>query len=202
MSDDFESGEQVWEPRPIVFPTFRLPTRLAEPLSWGLLTAATASVVAAVVSAVSYGFPSPAQSAVLSGPDIIGSSVFPSVGFADRLAVFVRGGANLTVAMLLILAVVVAAMAVSPAVLEGSVRRGSVLLVALTLVASIVVLGNVVLAVEILTRTPLGITPIDTSDHLTAILNLLPAALAGLAAMAYAVVRLRPADRDIEEPTL
>ena len=178
-----DPDDPVRPPRPVVLPTFRLPTRLAEPLSWGLLVAAVAAIVSGLVTAVSYDAPAlPTQNGANS---FVGTlNLFQPVGFADRLALFARNGASMPVALLVLVAVVVTAMA-------DSSRRWHQLLVTLGLAASIVVLGNLVLGVATLTARLTFFTAPDSTDRVTAVLNLLPQALTAVAALAYAVIRLR-----------
>ena len=192
--DEFDEPERT--PRPIVLPTVRLPARLAAPVAWGLVAAATLAVISALVRAVSFRESAPSGRGVL-GP---GVNVFqPSLGLADRISLFATGAASLTVALLVVVAVVVAAMAAGP---EGEgqdpARRWSALLAATTFIGSIVVAANVAQAIVILDNTTGLFTAPDSANKASSILALFPPTLSAAAALVYAVTRLRASGEKLQ----
>jgi hypothetical protein len=196
LDSDDEFEEPEWAPRPVVLPTFKIPTGLAAPVGWGLVAAATLAVIAALVRAVSYRVPAPSGSGLL-GP---GENFFqPSFGFADRISLFATGAAGLTVALLVVIAVVVTAMTARP---DGSwkhpVRHWLALLGATTVIGLVVVLANVAQAIVILDNATGLITAPDSANKVSSILALLPPTLSAAAALLYAVTRLRVSGDEIQ----
>ena len=188
-----ELDESDWEPRPVVLPVFKIPTRLAVPVAWGLVASAALSIIAGLVGAVSYRRVIP-QVGFL-GPGIHISE--PSVGFADRVSLFVTGAANLTVAFVVVVAVVLVAMAVRQDDGENALTRSLALLITATVIASIVVLANVAQAIVILSNANGQFTAQYSANKAASILALLPPALSAAAALTYAAARLRSSHQPI-----
>ena len=184
---DFDPENPDWTPRPTVLPIFKVPSRVAAPAAWGLVTSAALAVVAALVNAVFYrqppepeGFP-------------VGVKVYqPSLGFADRVSLFDRDAASLTIALLLVLTAIVAAMAVSQdRDTDRALNRWRALLGVTVVLGTIVVLANIAQAIVILNNSAGLFTAIYSANKPSSILALLPAALGATGAVLYAFTRLR-----------
>jgi hypothetical protein len=110
---DFESYSPGTHPpvRPALYPVFVIPIRVANVAGVTLVGSAALVMIAELIEALSYRSPGLSQVGLPGTPT--GTIQFgPSVnGFADRLAMFTSGGANLTVAILLVVAVAVVVMA-------------------------------------------------------------------------------------------
>jgi hypothetical protein len=188
----FDSGtqnaESEWAPRPVILPVFKIPARLAVPVAWGLVASATLSIIATLVSAVSYRRFNPPIGSFSPGIRIFN----PSIRFADRISVFVSG-ANLTVALLLLVAVMVIAMAGREDGAEVPLTRRLALLTTVTVVASIVVLANVAQAIVILSNATGQLANQYSADKAASILSLLPPVFCAASAAMYALTRIRKA---------
>jgi hypothetical protein len=188
-----DAHEHDWSPRPVLLPVFKIPARIAAPVGWGLLASATLSIIAALVSAVSYRRVNPPI-----GPFSPGIHIYqPSVGFADRISLFASGAANLTVALLLVLAVILVAMAGHHDA-EVPARRWQALLSTATAIASIVVLANVAQAIVILSNTTGQFSVQDSANKAASILAVLPPALGAGSAAAYALTRIRKSPEPLD----
>jgi hypothetical protein len=184
--EGFGDGEEPeeWEARPVVFPTFQVPGRVATPVCWGLLGAAVLAIVAGLVTAISFDFP--ATQGLLGGSGSV-NDFEPGIGTADRVILFARGAGSVTVALVVLVAVVVAAMG-------NTVKRRSDLLRATVAVATMVVLSNLAEAVAVLGTTTDSINSdlfTNFTSNASTILELLPATLSAVAALVYAVTCLR-----------
>lgn len=188
----FESDPEVegsdWTPRPVVFPVFKIPTRLAKTVAWGLLVSAALAIIAGLVTAVSYRHANP-PGAVLGGQSLKVS--LPSVGFADRVSLFYNEAASLTVALLVVLTVVVIAMAISQDEGRDPLTDRMALLVTTTVVGAIVILANLAQATVILSNANGQFTAQSSANKASSILALLPATVSLVAALVYAVTRIR-----------
>jgi len=184
---DAQLEESEWKPRPVALPVFKIPSRLAEPVSWGLAVSAALSILAGLVGAISYRRVNPQVGFLAPGVHISQ----PSVGFADRVSLFVTAAANLTVALLVVVAVVLVAMAVHQDEGGNSVPRWLALLITTTVIASIVVLANVAQAIVILSNANGQFTAQYSANKAASILALLPPALSAAAALTYAASRMR-----------
>jgi hypothetical protein len=120
------------------------------------------------------------------------------VGFADRISLFASGAANLTVALLLVLAVILVAMAGHHDAAEVPARRWQALLSTATAIASIVVLANVAQAIVILSDTTGQFSVQDSANKAASILALLPPALGAGSAAAYALTRIRKSPEPLD----
>jgi hypothetical protein len=189
LDSEHEFDEPEWTPRPIVFPTFKIPARLAAPVAWALIAAATLSVIAALVRAVSYRESAQVNSGLIGQ----GVKVFqPSLGIADRISLFAQSAASLTVALVVVVAVVVAAMAARPDEEEQAPsERLSAVLPATAAIGSIVLLANIAQAIVILNNSTGLFTAPDSANKASSILALFPPTLSAAAVLVYAVSRLR-----------
>jgi hypothetical protein len=106
--------------------------------------AALATAVLAMVAGAIEALTTPAVPSLVGGQ--IGKLTLQvphlSIGLADRLSIFARSGANLTVALLLIVAVVTAA------------RRVQALTLVSVILASVVILANLAAGLELLRNAP------------------------------------------------
>lgn len=186
LESDAEFDDSNSAVRPVVFPMFSIPTRLARTVAWALVASAALAVVAGLVTAVSYRRATPTGG--LFGGQSLKISL-PSVGFADRLSLFSNEAASLTVALLVMVAVVVTAMAVSQDPGDGAAWPA--LLVATSVIGTIVVLSNVAQAIVILSNATGQFTTQSSGNKASSVLALLPATLSVIAALAYAVNRIR-----------
>ena len=190
-----ELDESDYEPRPVVLPVFKIPTRLAAPVAWGLAASAALSIIAGLVGAVSYR-------RVVPQGEFLGPGIHipePSVGFADRVSLFVTGAANLTVALVVVLAVVLVAMAIRQDDGENAVTRWLALLITAIVIASIVVLANMAQAIVILSNVNGQFTAQDSANKAGSLLALLPPVFGVAAALTYAATRLRSSHHPIRQ---
>lgn len=180
-------------PRPAVYPLFAIPVRVANVAGVALVGAAALEMIAALINAVSYREPSLSQAGLL-GPgnatNLFGQQV---TNFADRLTLFVRGGADLGVATLLVVAVAVVAMA----------RRGTesdeelfgwwrLVLSAGAVLASVVAVANLGMCVEVVRNASGELIADDSANKVSSIVGFLAPITLSTAAVLYTVFRLRP----------
>ena len=200
LEPDPEVEVSDWE-RPVVLPIFRFPGRLAMGVSWGLVVSATLTIIAALVTAVSYRQPA------LPG-EVLGSGIRitqPSIGIGDRVSLFAAGAGSLTTALLVVVTVVVVGMAVRQGEHRSAVTRWRALLVVTCAVGSIVLLANVAKAIVILSNT-MGQFSADIYDNrVSNFLALLPPVLSVAGALLYAGSRVRntpgwSTERDSQPP--
>jgi hypothetical protein len=185
---DAETEDLDWE-RPVVFPMFDFPTRLATPVTWALMASAMLAIIAALVNAISYRHLTPAGGVTAPGVRISQ----PSIGFADRVALFANGAGTLTVALLVVVTVTIVCMATRHGEVGSVVNRGRALLVAACAIGSVVVLANVAKAIVILSNATGQFTAELSDNKISNILALLPPALGAAAALMYALNRVRNA---------
>lgn len=183
---DGEIEGSDWE-RPVVFPVFQMPARLATGVALGLVISAVLSIIDALVTALTY------RQAGSPGEALPRGISFPSVVFADRVSLFATRAGTLTVALLVVVAVVVVGMAARPGEARAAATRWRVLLVAASAIGLVVILANVAEAVVILTKTTVYFSAELFPNRLSSVLALLPAALSAAAAVGYALTRLRSA---------
>ncbi len=187
FESEAEFDESDWAPRPIVLPVFKIPTRLAIPVAWGLVASAALSIIAALVTAVSYRQVIP-QGGLLA-PGVHFSP--PSVGVADRVSLFANGAANLTVALVVVVATVIVAMAVRQDEAKSTLERWLALLVTTSVIGSIVVLANIAQAIVMLSNASGQFTAQSSANKTSSILALLPPTVSAVAALTYASTRIR-----------
>lgn len=201
LEPDPEIEDSDWE-RPVVLPVFQIPTRLAAGVAWGLVVSAALAIIAALVTAVSYRQAGPPGEVV--APGVRFSQ--PSIGFADRLSLFTNGAGNLTVALLVVIAVLVTGMAVRQGENRSGLTRRGVLLVATCAIGVLVLLANVAKAIVLLSNTMGQFSAYISDNKASNILALLPPSLSVAGALLYAASRLRnkpgPSNQGDPEPLL
>jgi hypothetical protein len=196
FESDFETDEPDWEPRrPATYPIFVVPARIAAAAALALVATAVVTLIGALIAAVSYREPTPGG---LLGQDTV-PFVQPSFSFADRVALFSKAGASLTVALVLLVAVVVIAMA-GP---EGSADRGPAwswrpALVVAAVIALIIVVANIVMSVEVLSNSSGVFTARASANKASSIFGFLAPMIISAAALLYATGRLRSWTSDEE----
>ncbi|HET6914562.1 MAG TPA: hypothetical protein VFH56_00580 [Acidimicrobiales bacterium] len=185
-----ESGADIedsdWE-RPVVFPVFQIPARLATRAAWGMVLSAALVVVASFVSAASYHAPGLPRGVVAPGIQVTRLSI----GFGDRVSLFANGSGSLTVALLVVVAAVLIGMATVQSEFGSAVMRWRALLVATCCIGSVVFLADVARAIVILSNTAGDVTGDLYGNEASNIFALLPPALSVAGALTYAVSRLR-----------
>lgn len=185
-----ESGDDVqdseWE-RPVVLPVFQIPSRLATGIAWGLVASAALSIIAALVTAVSYRQPALPRGIIAPGLRI----TQPSIGVGDRVSLFANGSGDLTMALLVVIAVVVIAMAARQGEVRNAVTHWRALLTATCAIGLIVLLANVAKAIVILINSAGQVSGVFPDNKVSNILSLSPPALIGAGALLYATSRLR-----------
>jgi TctA family transporter len=146
--------------------------------------------------ALLYRQPSPSDLGLLgNGGSVVGfTNLFgqPSSGFADRVALFTSSGANLAIAVLLIVALIVIAM--TPDASEASgwlAARQRFTLMATGVIASVVVVANLVMCFEVLDNATGVIIADDASNKASSIVRLLAPVVLSAAVVLYASARLR-----------
>jgi len=194
-----------WTPRPVVFPIVAIPRRLAVVVGRSLVGAAGVALIAALMRALLYRQPSPSDLGLLgNGGGVVGfTNVFgqPSSGFADRMALFTSSGANLAIAVLLIVALVVIAMTTDASEADGWLTAWQRFVLSTTgVIASVVVVANLVMCFEILDNAPGLLIADDASNKASSIVGLLAPIVLSAAVAVYAGARLRSSGLSDSEP--
>jgi hypothetical protein len=188
---DDESEER--ESRLVVFPTVVIPFRVMYLTAAALVGAAGLAVIAALIRAIAYMQPSPQG---FSGVEVSQ----PPLSFADRVSIFTREGAGITIAILVALAVVVSAIADRSN--DQADRVGSVLLMASTVVAAVIVAANAIMFVEVLASARGIFLAEEAANKASSAIGHLEPILLAVGAIWYSATRLRAdwAENESDEP--
>ena len=201
LEPDAETEDTDWE-RPVVFPMYQFPSRIATRIAWALVASATFTVIAGLVTAVSYRQALPPGESLPPGLRISQ----PSIRIADRVSLFANGSGSLTVALLVVIAVVVVGMSARQDETGSAVRRWRPLLVATCGIGIVVLLANVAKAIVILSNATGSFTAELSANKISNLLALLPPVLSVTGALTYALSRLKntpdsPRVGDTQPPT-
>lgn len=186
LEPDAETEDPGWE-RPVVLPMYQFPSRIATRVAWALVASATFTVIAGLVTAVSYRQALPPGESLPPGLRISQ----PSIGIADRVSLFANGSGSLTVALLVVIALVVVGMSARQDEVRSAVRRWRPLLVATGGIGIVVLLANVAKAIVILGNVTGSFTAELSTNKISNLLALLPPVLSVAGALTYAVSRLK-----------
>jgi hypothetical protein len=186
LEPDAETEDPGWE-RPVVLPMYQFPSRIATRVAWALVASATFTVIAGLVTAVSYRQALPPGESLPPGLRISQ----PSIGIADRVSLFANGSGSLTVALLVVIALVVVGMSTRQDEVRSAVRRRRPLLVATCGIGIVVLLANVAKAIVILGNVTGSFTAELSTNKISNLLALLPPVLSVAGALTYAVSRLK-----------
>lgn len=201
LEPDAETESPDWE-RPVVLPMYQFPSGIATRVAWALVASATFTVIAGLVTAISYRQALPPGESLPPGLRISQ----PSIGIGDRVSLFANGSGSLTVALLVVIAVVVVGMSSRQDEVRSAVRRWRPLLVATCGIGVVVLLANVAKAIVILGNVTGSFTAELSANKVSNLLALLPPVLSVAGALTYAVSRLKntpesPSFGDTQPPT-
>jgi hypothetical protein len=196
------NGSELSVRRPAVYPVFQVPLRIANLAGIALVGSAALIMIAALIEALSYRRPSLSQAGLL-GP--AGSQFGQQVaGFSDRLALFTNAGANLDVALLLVVSTAVIAMAASgPQTDEEWLGWWRVVIVAAAVLAAFVALANLTMCVEVIRNASGEFIAEDSANKLSSVVGFLAPVALSTGVLLYTVYRLRsstPPEDDPGEP--
>jgi uncharacterized membrane protein YciS (DUF1049 family) len=193
---DFDSYSPRPDPpvrRPALYPLFVIPVRVANVAGVALVGSAALAMIGALIEALTYHAPSLSQEGLL-GPNA-GITEFgqPANSFADRLALFTSGGgANMTLATLLVVAVAVIAMAARGREADEELFGWwRLVLSTAAVLATFVALANLGMCVEVVRNVSGEFIAQDSANKLSSVVGFLAPITLSAGVVLYAVLRLR-----------
>jgi hypothetical protein len=205
---DFEPYSPAANPqgrRPAIYPLFVIPVRVANVAGLALVGSAALAMIGALIEALSYRAPSLSQEGLLGPSSAVSQFGQQVTSFADRLALFTTGAANLTVAILLVVAVAVVAMA-ARAIESDEEPFGwwrSVLATAAVL-ATFVALANLGMCAEVVGNASGQFIAQDSANKVSSVVGFLAPIMLSAGVVLYTIYRLRSSELpdELEPPDL
>ena len=170
--------------RTAVFPALTLPDIVGDIGGLCLTLSAALAVLSAALEAATFRAISPNSLSVRAG-SLPATFRSPPLSFWDRLALFTRGGASLTVAVILLVGMVVLALSA-----DHHRGRQRAVMVAAASLASVIVVVDVVTCIKVLNNSVSQYSGLTETNKASAVLSVLAPAALGVAVALTAWLRL------------